>query len=60
MARGNQPAAEKRLLVFTIQLENFSEQILKHLNCGFHVCMSGALNGTDLLPKLTPVIDLNQ
>lgn len=57
MTRRNQPAAQKRLLVFTIQLEDFDEQILKHLSCGFYFCTVDAFNGINLLPKLTPVLE---
>ena len=37
MARGNQPAAQQRLLVFAVQLENFDEQVLKHLYCAIYI-----------------------
>jgi hypothetical protein len=56
MARWNQPAPEQGLLVFSVQLEDFDDQVLKHLNCLFHVRDAVTLNVAALLPKLTPAL----
>ena len=57
MTRGDQSAAQKRLLVFAIQLEDFDEQVLKHLNYAIYIRTPAAFQRTDLLPKLAPVFD---